>query len=67
MDWLMNSATVLGLTIPLIIGFAVIGIIIVGLGIIGGEIYTEGDKKKGLLPRDGNPKRLGRGTPRRRA
>lgn len=59
MEWLSYLATVLGLTLPLAIGFVVIGVIIVGLGILGGELYTENDSKKRALPRDsdGRPRR----------
>ena len=52
MEWLSYFATVLGLTLPLIIGFAVIGVIIVGLGILGGRLYTDSDTEKRLRARD---------------
>lgn len=55
MEWLSYSATVLGLVLPLAIGFIVIGVIIVGLGVLGGEVYTESDKEKRLRSRDDDP------------
>lgn len=61
MEWLSYLATILGLTLPLAIGFVVIGVIIVGLGILGAELYTENDTKKRLRPRDADGS-----TPRKR-
>ncbi len=57
MEWLAYIATVLGLTLPLMIGFLVIGVIIVGLGILGGESYTEIDSEKRLQSRDADARR----------
>ncbi len=54
MEWLSYLATVVGLTLPLLIGFVIIGVIIVGLGILGGRVYTEIDSEKRLRPRDSN-------------
>ncbi len=56
MEFVSYLATVLGLTLPLLVGFAIIGVIIVGLGILGGELYTESDNKKRLRPRDSDIK-----------
>ena len=64
MEWLSYTATVLGLTLPLAVGFVVIGVIIVGLGILGGELYTKSDSEKRHRLRDNKP-RLRNAHPRR--
>jgi hypothetical protein len=66
MEWLSYSLTVLGLTLPLAVGFAVIGVIIVGLGVLGGELYTESDSEKRLRPRDADLRKHARRDLRRR-
>lgn len=54
MEGFSYLATVFSLTLPLLLGFLIIALIVVGLGILGAELYTENDTKKGLRPRDAN-------------
>jgi hypothetical protein len=62
MEAVSYLATILGITLPALIGFFVIGAIVVGLVILGGELYSERDKRKSVDSR--RPYKRNKFTPR---
>ena len=48
METLAYLATIVGITLPALIGFLVIGLIVAGMILLGGEVDHERDKDKKL-------------------